>query len=103
MPADLLARRAICSILAKSGNEQELGREVAALEEDFLAGGWVLDKPAWELTARQLERWIGQPLTLSTEGIRFSTVANWLWDEWQGNPEERFPTSSSLGTNIEIP
>ena len=96
MPADLLARRAICSILASSGNTQELAREVVALEEDFLAGKWVLDKPAWDLTAQQLEQRIGHPLTHPAEGNAFSAVADWLWNERQRNPEERFPASRSL-------
>jgi signal transduction histidine kinase len=96
MPADLLARRAICSILAKSGNTQELDRQAAALEEDLLAGKWVLDRPAWELTAQQLERWNGRPLSLSEERIGFSTAASWLWDVWQRNPEEDFSISGSL-------
>lgn len=96
MPADLLARRAICSVLAKSGDPQELDREAAALGKDFLAGNWVLDEPAWKLTARELERWAGQPLTLSEERIGFSTAASWLWDEWQRKSEEGLPASSSL-------
>jgi hypothetical protein len=50
-PADLQARRASCSVLEESGRTQELAREAAALEADLLAGRWILDRPAWELTA----------------------------------------------------
>jgi signal transduction histidine kinase len=54
----------------------------------------MLDQPAWELTARQLEQWIGHALPVSTESKAFSAVADWLWDEWQRNPAERLPLSS---------
>ena len=94
MPADLLARRATCSIFLESGGEQELAQEAAALEADLLAGRWILDQPAWELTARQLEGWTGRALPLAAERQAFSAVADRLWDEWQRNPADRFPASS---------
>ncbi len=94
IPADLVARRAVCSVLEEAGRTQELGEETASLEDDFLAGRWMLDQPAWELTARQLEQWTGHALPVSTEGKAFSAVADWLWDEWQRNPADRLPLSS---------
>ncbi len=94
MPADLLARRATCSVFLESGREQELAQEAAALEADLLAGRWILDQPAWKLTARQLEQWTGHALPLAAERQAFSAVADRLWDEWQRNPADRFPASS---------
>ncbi|MBK5292281.1 MAG: GHKL domain-containing protein [Acidobacteriia bacterium] len=91
IPADLVARRAACSILEESGNRPELRREAAALEADFLAGRWMLDQPAWELAAAQLERWTGHPLPISAGRKEFSTVADWLWMEWQRNRGEQLP------------
>ena len=94
MPTDLLARRATCFILAETGRMQDLDREAASLETDFLAGKWVLDKPSWELNARQIEQWTGRRrLPPPAEGKAFSAVAGWLWDEWQRNPANRFPAS----------
>lgn len=94
LPADLVARRAACSILDASGRTQELSRETAALEADFLAGRWMLDQPAWELTARQLEQWRGEPLSRPAEAEAFSAVADWLWDDWQRNGNEQRLLSS---------
>jgi hypothetical protein len=45
MPANFVARRALCSVLDESGRKQELRQEAAALDADFLAGRWVLDQP----------------------------------------------------------
>jgi len=87
MPADLVALRATCSVLEDSGRKQELRREAAALEAGFLAGRWMLDQPAWELVAGQLEQWTGRALQVSAERKAFSAVADWLWNEWQRNRE----------------
>jgi len=92
MPADLLARRASCSVLDESGRTQELAREAAALEAGFLAGRWMLDRPAWELAAGEIERWTGHPLAVSDERKLFSAVANALWEEWKQARGEWLPT-----------
>lgn len=97
MPADLVARRALCAILAESGDGQTLQTEATALKEDFLAGKWVLDQPAWELTAQQLECWVGEPLTFSEEAMGFSRLGDWLRDEWQRN--QRGP-SLAAGSSV---
>ncbi len=94
MPADLLASRASCSVLEESGRKQELEREAAALEIDFLAGRWMLDQPAWELAAGQIPQWTGRPLPVSAERKTFSEVGDWLWNESQRNRGERLPVSS---------
>ena len=91
IPADLVARRAVCSVLEEAGRTQELGEETASLEDDFLAGRWMLDQPAWELTATQIEGWRGQRLPRPAEAEAFSAVAEWLWDEWQRNGSEQRP------------
>jgi signal transduction histidine kinase len=83
MPADLLARRAACSVLEESGSRQELTREAAALESEFVAGRWILDPSSWELAATQIGQWSGRALSLSAERGAFSQAAQWLWDDWQ--------------------
>jgi len=93
MPADLLARRAVCSVLARSGAKEELETEANALESDFLGGRWMLDQPSWRLTAEQTEQWTGHPLTLPGQGEAFSAAAEWLWERWQQDPEYHFPAS----------
>ena len=91
LPADLVARRAMGAVLEASGRKAELDRESAALQTDLLGGRWALDKPSWELTARQLEQWRGRPLPRDSEAKAFSTVAGSLWEEWRRHGAEQFP------------
>ena len=81
IPADLVARTAICSISEESDNKGALGREVASLESDLLAGRWALDRPAWELTAAKIEQWTGHSISIDAERKQASDVAGWIWEE----------------------
>ena len=94
MPADLLARRAICFLLVESGRKTELDQEAALMETDFLSGRWILDQPAWELTSQQLEEWRNYRLIPPAESREFSAIADWLWSEGKQNPENLFLESS---------
>jgi signal transduction histidine kinase len=81
VPADLLARRAICDLLNESGNKAGLAREATALESDFLGGHWILSRPDWEMTAGQIAKWTGHALSVSTERKALSEAADWIWAE----------------------
>ncbi len=93
MPADLLARRASCSVLEEADRQGDLGREASALAADFAAGSWMLDRPAWELTAGEIAQWTGRVLPFSEDRQAFSVAADWLWAEWRQNQERRPPAS----------
>jgi signal transduction histidine kinase len=88
MPADLLARRAACSVLEEDPNRAALAHQVASLEADFLAGRWSLDRTRWELAAGEIARWTGHPLAAQREREAFSQVAQRLWTERQRHPAE---------------
>ena len=77
IPADLVARTASCEVLEESGHKHELDREAAALESDFLAGRWALDRPAWELSAGKIEQWTGRSLPIEAARKEASAVADW--------------------------
>ena len=77
-PADLQARRGSGAVLQAANRTQELAREARALEVDLLAGLWILDRAAWELTAADIERWTGQPVPVDADRRMFSTVAAML-------------------------
>jgi hypothetical protein len=83
VPSDLVARTAICSVFEEVGRTRELEVEAEALETDFLGGRWALDRPAWELTAGKLEKWIGRSLSVAAERKQASAVADWLWKNWK--------------------
>ena len=82
-PADLQARRAICSVLQASGRTAALVRAARALETDVLSGGWALDRTSWDLTASDIERWTGHAVAVDTERRQFSEVAAELWSQRQ--------------------
>ncbi len=83
MPADLLARRAICDLLEHAGRKQELADDAASLAVDFANGRWLLDRPNWTLVAKDLARWTGRPLPIPRDREVFSEAADWIWTEWR--------------------
>ena len=72
MPADLVARRAICTMLEEAGRKDELRK----------------------FTAYQIEQWTGRTVPIPVGRRQFSEVAGWLWKEWNRNSAERLPTVS---------
>lgn len=94
VPADLVARRAVCSLLQESGRIHDLRSQAAMLEADLLSGKWMLDQPEWKLTVQQIEQWTGRILPVPAERKAFSEIAGWLWDEWSRNPAIRLPAST---------
>jgi signal transduction histidine kinase len=77
-PADLQARRAIGYVLQESGRRQELQREATRLETDLLSGRWKLDRPSWELTAREIAGWTGREVPATPARRLFSDAAQAL-------------------------
>jgi two-component system phosphate regulon sensor histidine kinase PhoR len=77
LPADLVARRAICFVLQDAGRSTELMREAHALEADLLTGRWGLDRPSWELTAAQLPAWTGRAVPTDENRRALSAAAEW--------------------------
>lgn len=66
--------------------------EAAALEADWLAGRWMLDRPAWELTAGKVARWTGRTVPRVGDRTLFSAVADEIWrvghESIQANPTQ---------------
>jgi hypothetical protein len=79
MPADLQGRRAACGVLEESGRTAALAPEAQTLAADLVAGHWILDRPAWELTAEDVERWTGHALAIAAEHRLVSSAADALW------------------------
>ena len=105
MPADLLARRAACSLWENAGEREALARAATSLEGDMLAGRWTLDRAGWELAADDIRRWTGRPLFLGKEREAFSQVSHWLWMQHQkreADPSDRQLRRSVIGDEIPI-
>lgn len=86
-PSDLQARRASCSVLEQAGRTDRLRESATALEADLLAGRWRLDRPAWELTAADLARWLGRPVAVAPQRAILSAVADRLWQRRLREPD----------------
>jgi signal transduction histidine kinase len=80
-PADLQARRRMCLALERAGRTEALAIEAANLRADFERGRWALDRAAWELTAEDVERWTGSPVTRDPSKLLMSQVAERLSSE----------------------
>ena len=92
--ASLQARRAICDVLAETGRTPELRNQAAALAGDLLGGGWAVDRPAWELTLADLERWTGHKPIVSAEREAFSGVADAIWLERPADIAHLIPSAT---------
>ena len=82
MPADLLARRAIGSVLRASGATFELASHAAELKHDLFARRWQVDRAGWHLTLGDVEAWAGTNSNIDDRHA-FSEAADLLWEEWQ--------------------
>jgi signal transduction histidine kinase len=51
------------------------------LENDFLAGRWELDRPAWRLEADKIEQWNGHAFPISAERKTLSEAADWILEK----------------------
>ncbi len=81
-PADLLARRAIGSVLRERGAHDELIRHAATLQKDLVGGRWQIDGTAWHLALADLSTWTGVAIA-ADDRQQFSEAATALWEEWQ--------------------
>ena len=84
-PADLVAARAIGSVLRDRGAHDELIRHAATLRHDLSHNRWQLDRAAWQLAVDDLSRWDGAAMP-TDERQQFSEAAAALWDDWRQEP-----------------
>ena len=93
MPADLLARRARCALLAEQSRQSELRQEAAAIAADMRAGRWQLDRASFRHVAGQVETWLGSELRASNEEEALAAAVAWLHQKWTSTPPDRFPST----------
>jgi signal transduction histidine kinase len=93
MPADLLARRARCALLAEQSRHSELQQEAAAIAADIRAGRWQLDRASFLHVAGQVGTWLGSELRASNEEEALAAAVVWLHEKWTSTPPDRFPST----------
>ena len=60
VPADLVARKALCDAAAGDDRQDATRADAARLEADLDAGRWRLDRATYELVASRLDEWLGR-------------------------------------------
>ena len=96
MPADLLARRAMCELLQQTRETASLAREAEALRVDVLAGRWPLDRSGWGVAAEDIERWTGRPIGVPPERQALTAALEWLWQQHAATLGTHAADASSL-------
>ncbi len=88
IPADLLARRARCAVLAELARTSELHKEASALAADLRAGRWRLDRASYLHFSGLASGWLGS--AREPEPVREALAAGveWLWQMWRQNPRD---------------
>lgn len=88
VPADLLARWAICDLLAAGGRQAELRQQADALYADLSAGRWHLDRSMYTVHVRDAMRWAGGPAdeAPAASDLALSAGVAWLWRAWREMP-----------------
>ena len=91
LPADLVARRAPCSLLEELGRDVELGRAARDLQADLLAARWPIDEGTFLAYAKQLDRWVGAEPSGTAHRDVLSDASAWVWRQWAESDLGAFP------------
>jgi len=83
VPADLVARRARCALLAELGQREPLREEARALHDDLRAGRWRLERDTYRYYAGHVRRWLEAGPEGATEGEALAEAVDWLWQSWR--------------------
>jgi len=96
LPAELLARDALCSLLEERGDVVRLKEEASALSADLGRGRWRLSESAHVYYAGQARRRTGAASADDTrpEATALSEAAQVLWSEWQRAGQGNLPAAA---------
>lgn len=94
LPAELVARRARCILLA------ELGREARALHADLLAARWRIDQGTFHAYSEQIDRWAGAEPPVAPSRDPVSDAVEWVWQQWADGDRGVFPTAGRRALRV---
>ena len=85
LPAELLARDAMCSLFEERGDVTRLKEEAAAVYADLGRGRWKISEAAYDYYAGQARQRTGAAIAADArlDAVALSEAAQVLWDEWQ--------------------
>ncbi len=91
LPAELMAREALCSLLEAMGKRDELRQEASLMYSTLETGRWSLTRPVWEFHLKEAGRWLGAN-QLSDQGrdaLALSSAAEWICSQWLRGQESK--------------
>ncbi len=80
VPADLVARRALCALLETLGSSELLQKEAESLFEDLIGKRWRLDRASYLYYSDQAEEWLGRGTDTDIEPRALADAVVWLWE-----------------------
>jgi signal transduction histidine kinase len=87
IPADLVARRTRCVLLAELGREAELRRESCALLARLRAGAWPVSSAAYRVHAQDAAAWCGDGSAPDLRAEALSEAVGWVWERLGPSPQ----------------
>jgi signal transduction histidine kinase len=86
VPAELVAQRAHCALLAELEREEELRRESCALLARLHAGRWPVSHAVYRVHEQDATAWCGEGSTPDLEAESLSEAVGWLWERLGPGP-----------------
>jgi signal transduction histidine kinase len=85
IPAELLARGALCDTLAEQGAHDRASREALALDTDLHNSRWQISRPVYDVYSEQARELLGTnaPSSPPPESFAIADAVQALWKEWQ--------------------
>ena len=80
LPADLVARRARCNLLAQLGRRDDLASEAADLYNLLRRGQWRVSEAAYEVLAEEAAGWLGVDRESEAPALALAEAVSWLAD-----------------------
>ncbi len=80
VPADLVARRARCSLLKKMGSLDQLQKEAESLFEDLIGKRWRLDRASYIYYTDLAKEWLGREPDTDFGPKALADAVVWLWE-----------------------
>lgn len=93
VPADLVARRARCALLAELNRPADLRREAEGLDADLRGARWQLDHAVYLHHVQEVSRWLDVARGPPLEQAALAAAVEWLWEKWKVDRPGQFSSS----------
>ena len=79
IPADLVARRALCILLEELDGREALRQEAQSLQEDLQGKRWHIDRASYLYYNNEVSRWLSREAVLDNIQHVLADAVGWLW------------------------